>query len=63
MIVRFLADEDLDSDIIEGLLSREPAVDILDAKRAGLRGAKDQALLDVAAQQERIVVSHDLDAR
>ncbi len=52
MIVRFLADEDLDSDIIEGLLSREPAVDILDAKRADLRGAKDQALLDVAAQQE-----------
>jgi hypothetical protein len=57
--VRFLADEDLDSDIINGLLSREPAIDILDAKKAGLRGTKDPVLLDLAAQQERIVISHD----
>jgi Domain of unknown function (DUF5615) len=59
VIVRFLADEDLDADIIEGLLSREPAIDILDAKRAGLGGTKDQVLLEVAAQEERIVISHD----
>jgi hypothetical protein len=57
--VRFLADEDLDADIIEGLRSREPAIDILDAKKAGLRGTKDLALLELAAQQERILISHD----
>jgi Domain of unknown function (DUF5615) len=57
--VRFLADEDLDADIIEGLRSREPAIDILDAKKAGLRGTKDPVLLELAAQQERILVSHD----
>jgi len=57
--VRFLADEDLDADIINGLRSREPAIDILDAKRAGLRGTKDPVLLDLAQQQERIVISHD----
>jgi hypothetical protein len=57
--VRFLADEDLDADITEGLRSREPAIDILDAKKAGLRGTKDPVLLELAAQQERIVVSHD----
>jgi hypothetical protein len=28
MTVRFLADEDLDSDIINGLLSRQPAIDV-----------------------------------
>jgi hypothetical protein len=44
--VRFLADEDLDSDIIEGLRSRVPAVDILDSK--GLRGTKDPVLLELA---------------
>jgi hypothetical protein len=33
------------------LRSREPAVDILDVKTAGLRGMKDPALLELAAQQ------------
>jgi hypothetical protein len=57
--VRFLADEDLDSDVVDGLRSREPAIDILDAKQAGLRGTKDPILLDLAEQQDRIVISHD----
>lgn len=51
MTVRFLADEDLDVGIIQGLRSREPAIDILDVKTAGLRGTKDPALLELAAQQ------------
>jgi hypothetical protein len=55
--VRFLADEDLDSGIIEGLRSLEPAIDILDAKEAGLRGTKDPVILELAARQERIVIS------
>jgi len=38
--VRFLADEDLDADIIDGLLAREPAIDILDVKNAGCEKAK-----------------------
>lgn len=59
MTVRFLADEDLDSDIIEGLRSREPSVDVLDVKNAGLRGTKDPVLLDLAAQQDRLVITHD----
>ena len=59
MTVRFLADEDLDSDIIGGLRSREPAIDILDVKKAGLRGTTDPILLDLAAQQGRIVITHD----
>ncbi len=59
MTVRFLADEDLDADIVQGLLSRERSIDILDVKNAGLRGSKDQTLLELAEQQERIVISHD----
>jgi hypothetical protein len=57
--VRFLADEDLDSDIVRGLLAREPAVDVLDIKNAGLRGTKDPALLDLADEQDRIVITND----
>ena len=59
MTVRFLADEDLDAGIIEGLRSREPAIDILDVKSTGLRGTKDPALLELAAQQSRILITHD----
>jgi hypothetical protein len=32
--VRFLADENLDTDIIQGLRAREPSIDILDVKTA-----------------------------
>ena len=59
MTVRYLADEDIDVDIVQGLRSREPAIDILDVKSAGLRGTKDPALLTLAAEQDRILVSHD----
>ena len=59
MTVRFLADEDLDADIIQGLRTREPAMDILDVKTAGLRGTGDPALLELAAQQDRVLITHD----
>jgi predicted nuclease of predicted toxin-antitoxin system len=57
--IRFLADEDIDADIIRGLRSREPAIDMLDVKTAGLRGTKDPALLEIAAQQNRILITYD----
>ena len=59
MTVRFLADEDIRIGIIQGLRSREPAIDIIDVKTAGLRGTKDPALLDIAAGQERILITYD----
>ena len=59
MTVRFVADEDIDVGIVQGLRSREPAIDILDVKTAGLRGMTDPALLELAAQQDRIMISHD----
>ena len=59
MTVRFLADEDLHAGITDGLRSREPAIDILDARTAGLRGRTDPVLLDLAAQQDRILITHD----
>ena len=59
MTVRFLADEDLDAAIIRGVRSREPSMDILDVKSSGLRGTKDPALLEIAAEQGRILITHD----
>jgi hypothetical protein len=59
--VRFVADEDLDVNILRGLRAREPVIDILDVKTSGLRGRKDPDLLALAALQGRIVISHDRD--
>ena len=59
MTVRFLADEDLKTGIVQGLRSREPAIDILDVKTGGLRGTKDPALLELAAQEGRILITYD----
>ena len=59
MTVRFLADEDIDADIIHGLLSREPTIDILDVKTAGLRGMKDPELLELADHEGRILITYD----
>jgi hypothetical protein len=53
-----LADENLDIDIIRGLRAREPAIDILDVK-TGLRGTADPALLEIAAQQDRVLITYD----
>ena len=44
---------------MEGLLSHEPAIDVLDVKSAGLRGMADPALLELAAEQGRILITHD----
>jgi hypothetical protein len=58
--VRFLADADLNKAIISGVLRREPAIDFLTAHVAGLRKMKDAEVLGLAAEQHRVLVSHDV---
>jgi hypothetical protein len=57
--IRYLADENIEIDILRGLRSREPAIEILDVKTDGLRGTKDPALLKIAIEQDRILITHD----
>jgi hypothetical protein len=59
-MIRFLADADLDQAIGSGCLLREPAMDFLLANRAGLEGVPDPDVLALAAQPNRILVTHDL---
>jgi hypothetical protein len=58
--VRFLADADLNRTIVNGVVRREPALDFLTAHSAGLRGMNDIEVLDLAARQQRVLVSHDI---
>jgi hypothetical protein len=57
--IRYVADEDLNDGIIRGLRAREPAIDILDVKTSALRGMKDPALLEMAYQHGRILITND----
>lgn len=59
MTVRYQADADLNQAIVTGVLRRESAIDFQTAFAAGLEGVKDSGVLEIAAQQERILVSHD----
>ena len=59
MKVRFLADADLNKAIVSGVLRREPAIDFLTAHTAGLRNMNDPEVLELAAGQQRVLVSHD----
>jgi hypothetical protein len=58
--VRFLADADLNKAIVSGLLRREPSIDFLTAHTAGLRGMGDAEVLALAAERQRVLVSHDV---
>ena len=60
MKVRFLADADLNKAIVSGVLRREPSIDFLTAYAAGLRRMKDLEVLALAAEQQRVLVSHDV---
>jgi hypothetical protein len=58
--VRFLADADLNRAIVVGVLRREPCIDFLTAQAAGLRGMNDSQVLALAADHQRVLVSHDV---
>lgn len=59
-MLRFLIDEDFDNDILRGLLRRLPGLDIVRAQDVGLSGTKDPLILEWAAQEGRIVLTHDV---
>ena len=60
MKVRFLADADLSKAIVSGVLRREPSLDFLTAQTAGLRDMNDLEVLELAAERQRVLVSHDV---
>ena len=59
MRVRFQADADLNEDIVAGVVRREPGIDFQTADEANLRALPDPQVLALAAQENRIVVTHD----
>ncbi len=59
-MVRFLADENFNNQIVRGILSQNPDIDIVRVQDVDLSGADDPTILTWAAQEERIVLTHDV---
>jgi predicted nuclease of predicted toxin-antitoxin system len=59
-MLRVLADENFNRDILRGILRRRPQFDVLRAQDVGLSQAPDPDVLAWAAQEGRITLSHDV---
>jgi predicted nuclease of predicted toxin-antitoxin system len=56
---RLLADENFNQKIVDGILKRVPVLDIVRAQDVGLSQASDFDVLEWAASNDRIVITHD----
>ena len=59
MKVRFQADADFNQNIVRAVRRRDPAIDFQTAHDARLHGVDDEMVLARAAEEGRLVVSHD----
>lgn len=57
---RLLADENFDNDILRGVLRRLPGLDFVRVQDVGLIGAQDPEILQWAADEGRILLTHDV---
>jgi predicted nuclease of predicted toxin-antitoxin system len=57
--LRFLADENFNNDLMRALLRRLPHLDIIRAQDTVIAGEEDPALLAWAADEGRILLTHD----
>lgn len=58
-MLRLLGDENFSGDIVRGLLLRRPDLDLVRVQDIGLGGTDDPAVLTRAAEDNRILLTHD----
>ena len=54
-----VSDENFNNDIVRGLLRQKPDLDIVRVQDVGLRGEDDPVILEWAAQERRVLLTHD----
>ena len=57
--MRFLADEDRDRRIIEGIRRHMPRHDLAPIDERGLKGTPDRGVLELAIAEQRVLLTHD----
>jgi predicted nuclease of predicted toxin-antitoxin system len=59
-MLKFAADENFNNDIVRGVRRRNAALNIVRVQDEGLSGAVDPIVLEWAAQNGRLVLTHDV---
>ena len=59
-MLRLAADENFNGDVVRGLVRRKSDIDIVRVQDAGLSSADDRAVLEWAAREGRVLLSHDV---
>ena len=59
-MLKLLADENFDNTIVRGLLRRRASTDIVRVQDVGLSGEDDPTILSWAAEEDRILLTHDV---
>ena len=55
-----MTDENFNNDILRAVRRKIPRIDIVRAQDVGLTGVNDETLLAWAAEQERVLLTHDV---
>ena len=58
-MIRLLTDENIDNNIMRGLARRLPQLDFVSVRDVGLAGSPDLAVLKWAANEQRVILTHD----
>ena len=58
-MIKLVADENFNNKVIRGVLRRDSSVDIVRVQDAGLSGTDDPVVLEWAAREGRILLTHD----
>ena len=58
-MLRVAVDENFNNKIVRGLLRRNPEFDIVRVQDVGLSGADDRAVLEWAANEKRVLLTHE----
>jgi len=59
-VIRLLADENFNNNIVRGVRLREPKIDLVCVQDIGLSGADDPTVLEWAADHQRVLLTHDV---
>lgn len=59
MLMTLATDENFDYGILRGLLRKLPGLDLVLAQDAGMTGADDPQVLEWAAAENRVLLTHD----
>jgi predicted nuclease of predicted toxin-antitoxin system len=60
-VIKLASDENFDGDIVRGLLRLLPGLDLVRIQDADLAASPDPVILDWAAAEDRVVLTHDRD--